>query len=91
MQMADVWRPTKKKEKCIKVCLSEQIGDKRTVWKEDNQDVDGNKKLFWKDVSNVNGGKVESSNSILDSNGRLTLGEDMEDLGEDKKDMEGLF
>ena len=39
-----------------------------------NQDVNGNRKLFWK-VSKVNGGKVENSNRIKDGNGRLVLEE----------------
>ena len=40
-----------------------------------NQDVNGNTKLFWKEVSKVNGGKVENSNRITDGNGRLVLTE----------------
>ena len=38
-----------------------------------NQDVDGNRKLFWK---KVNGEKVEISSIIKDENGRLGVGED---------------
>ena len=41
-----------------------------------NEDVNGNKKLFWKEVSKVNGGKVDSCNRIKDGNERLELGED---------------
>ena len=40
-----------------------------------NQDVNGNRKLFWKEVSKANGGKVENSNRIKDGNGRLVLEE----------------
>ena len=40
-----------------------------------NQDVNGNRKLFCKEVSKVNGGKVENCNRIKDGNGRLTLEE----------------
>ena len=40
-----------------------------------NQDVDGNSKLFWKEASMVNGGKVGSCSKIKDENGRLALGE----------------
>ena len=40
-----------------------------------NQDVNGNRKLFWKEVSKAKGGKVESSNRIKDGNGRLILEE----------------
>ena len=35
-----------------------------------NQDIDGNKKLFWKVGSKVNGGKEESCSRIKDDNGR---------------------
>ena len=41
-----------------------------------NQDVNGNRKLFWKRVNNANEGKGENSNRIKDGNGRLALGED---------------
>ena len=37
------------------------------------QDVNGNRKLFWKEVSKANGGKVEKSNRIKDGSGRLVL------------------
>ena len=40
-----------------------------------NQDVNGNRKLFWKEVSKVNGGKMENSNRIKDGNRRLALEE----------------
>ena len=40
-----------------------------------NQDADRSK-LFWKEVSKVYGGKVESCSRIKDENGRLALGED---------------
>ena len=36
-----------------------------------NQDVNGNRKLSWKEVSKVNGGKLENSNRIKDGNERL--------------------
>ena len=41
-----------------------------------NEDVNGKRKLFWKEVSNVKGGKVESCRRIKDGNGRLAKGED---------------
>ena len=40
-----------------------------------NQDVNGNRKLFWK-VSNVKDSTVESCSRIKDGNGRLAQGED---------------
>ena len=39
-----------------------------------NEDVSGNKKLFWKEVNNAKGGKVESCSRIKDGNGRLAQG-----------------
>ena len=47
--------------------VNEQFGKKM------NQDVDGNKKLFWKEV---NGGKGESCSKMKNGNGRLVLGAD---------------
>ena len=41
-----------------------------------NEDVNGNRKLFWKEVSNAKGGKVESCNRVKDGDGRLAQGED---------------
>ena len=40
-----------------------------------NKDVNGNRTLFWKEVSNVKGVKVESCNRIKDGNQRLRLEE----------------
>ena len=34
-----------------------------------NEDVNGNRKLFWKEVSNAKGGKVESCSRIKDGMG----------------------
>ena len=42
-----------------------------------NQNVGGNRKMFWKVVSKVNGGKVESCSRIKDGNGCLALGKDV--------------
>ena len=38
-----------------------------------NEDVNGNKKSFWREVSNAKGGKVkvESCSRIKDGNGRM--------------------
>ena len=36
-----------------------------------NQDVNGNRKFFWKDVNKANEGKVENSIRIKDGNGML--------------------
>ena len=59
--------------------VSEQFG-----WKM-NEDVNENRKLFWKVRSIEKGGKVESCSRIKDGNGRLALGED------EVKDLEGVF
>ena len=41
-----------------------------------NQDVNGNRKLFYKAVSKVNEGKVENCSRINDRNWRLVIGMD---------------
>ena len=41
-----------------------------------NEDVNGNRKLFWKEVNNAKGRKVESCSRINDGIGRLAQGED---------------
>ena len=38
--------------------------------------MSGNSKLFWKEVSNVNGGKVKSCRRIKNGNEKLALGKD---------------
>ena len=38
-----------------------------------NQDVNRNKRLLWKEVSNAYGGKVKNSKRIKDGNVRLVL------------------
>ena len=38
-----------------------------------NEDVNGNRKLFWRKVSKAIGGKVENSNRIKDGYERLAL------------------
>ena len=40
-----------------------------------NEDVDGNRKLFWKEVSNAKGGILECCSRVKDGNGRLAQGE----------------
>ena len=47
--------------------VQEQFGRKIS------QDVNGNRKLSWKEVNNANGGKVDNSKIIKDGNGRSTL------------------
>ena len=38
--------------------------------------MNGNRKLFWKEVSNAKGRKMASCSRIKDGNGRLAQGED---------------
>ena len=69
----EAYREEKRKVKrCIiqsKKKVNEQFGRKI------NKDMNGNKRLFWKEVINAKGGKVESCSSIKDGNGRLAQGE----------------
>ena len=44
--------------------------------REMNKDVNGNRKLFWKEVRDAKGGKVEICNRVKDGNGRLAQGEE---------------
>ena len=70
----EAYREEKRKVKrCIyqsKEKVNEQFGRKMS------QDVNGNSKLFWKDVSNAKGGKMESCSRLKEGNGRLAQGED---------------
>ena len=61
----------REEKKKVKLCIyegkkkvNEQFGRKM------NEDVNGNRKLFWKEVSNVKGEKVESCSRIKDGIGR---------------------
>ena len=58
----EVYREKKRKVKrCIiqsKKKINEQFGRKM------NEDVDGNRKLFWKNMSNAKGAKVESCSRV---------------------------
>ena len=40
-----------------------------------NQEVNRDRKLFWKEVNKASGGKVDNSNRIKDGSGRLMLEE----------------
>ena len=40
-----------------------------------NHYANGNRKFFWKEVSKMNGERVDNSNRIKDGNGRLVLKE----------------
>ena len=55
-QKKDVWKFTKKRE-CLKV-ISKQEEVHEQFGRKINQDVNGNRKLFWKGVSMVNGGEL---------------------------------
>ena len=70
----EVYREEKRKvRRCIiqsKKKVNEQFGRKI------NEDVNRNRKLFWKEVSNAKGGKVETCSRVKDGNGRLAQWED---------------
>ena len=48
--------------------VNEQFGRKM------NKDIDGIRKLFWREVSKMKGWKVENWSRIKKANGRLALG-----------------
>ena len=67
------------KERCMEVYRKEKRKVKRCIYQRKNevnvqfrrklnQDIDGNRKLFWKEVS-----KVKSCSKIKDGNGRMAL------------------
>ena len=63
----------RKVKRCIiqsKKKVNEQFG--RNM----NEDMNGNRKWFWNEVSSVKGGKIESCSRVKDRNGRLVQGED---------------
>ena len=70
------------KERCMKAYIVEKGKVKRYMYQIEkkvneqfrrnmNEDVNGYRKFFWKEVSNVKGGKVESCSRIKDGNERL--------------------
>ena len=70
----EAYREEKRKVKrCIiqrkKKKVNEQFGRKI------KEDVNGNRKLFWKEVSNTIGGKVEGCSRIKEGKGRLAVEE----------------
>ena len=68
----EVYKVEKRKVKrCIYQSKKEVQGE---FGRKMNQDVNGNRKLFWMEVSK-NERKVENSNRIKDGNGRLILEE----------------
>ena len=70
----EVYKEEKRK---VKMCIYQNKKEvNEQFWRKTNQDVYGNRKLFWKEVSKVNGGKVENCSRVKDGKGRLTLGED---------------
>ena len=66
------------RERCLGVYKEEKRKVKSCTYQEHfgikmKQDVNGNSKLFWKEVSKANERKVENYNRIKDGNGRLVL------------------
>ena len=75
------------KERCMEAYREEKIKVKKCIYQSKkkvnehfrrkiNEDVNGNGKLFWREVSNAKGGKAESCSKIKEGNGRLAQGED---------------
>ena len=75
------------KERCLEVYKEEKRKVKRCIYQRKkevreqfrrkmNQYVNGNRKLFWKEVSKANGGKVENCSRIKNVNRMLVLGEE---------------
>ena len=56
----DAWKFTEKKRKNKKVYISEKKEIHEQFGRKVSQDINGNRKLFWKEVSKANREKVES-------------------------------
>ena len=75
---AETRRDKAPKERCIAAYKQEKRKVKRCIFpskneqfgRKINQIVGGNRKIFWKDESKANGGKVESCIRIRNRNGR---------------------
>ena len=65
----------KDEERKVKRCIYQSKKFQEEFGRKMNQDVNGNTKLFLKEVSKANVGKVKNSNRIKDGNGRLVLEE----------------
>ena len=66
------------KERCMEAYREKKGKVKRCVYqfgRKMNEDVNGNKKLFRKEVSKTNGGKVENCKRIKDGKRKLVLEE----------------
>ena len=72
MQEKDVWKFRKKKRGWLKdVYIKARRRFMKEFGRRKNQDGKGNMKLFWKEVSKANRGKVDNSSRIKDENGKL--------------------
>ena len=59
----------KEETRKVKSCIYHSIKEVNEKYRRKmNEDVDGNRKLFWKEVSNGKGGMVESCSRIKDGN-----------------------
>ena len=75
MQKKDAWRLTRKKRETLIVIYFRAKIRKINSSERRYQDIDGNRKLFWKEVIKVNGEKVESCSRIMAGDWRLAMGE----------------
>ena len=69
----------RREEKRLKVYFKSKKDVNEQFGRKVNQDVNGNRKLFWKEVSKVSGRnmkKYEERSRVKDGNGRLVLRED---------------
>ena len=74
-QKKDVWKHTEKRK--VKRCIIQSIKKVNEQFgRKINKDVNGNRKLLWKKVSNAKGGKLESCSRVKGGNGRLAQEED---------------
>ena len=73
LQKKDVWKLIEKRRKYKGVLIYHSKKEVSESCRKMNQDVNRNRKRFWKEVSEVNEVKVECCIRVKDGNGRLAL------------------
>ena len=82
-QKEDVWKCTEEKRKVKRCVIRSKKKVNEQFGKKINEDVNGNRKLFWKEVCNAKGGEMQQSKGWKWEAG--TGG------GRSKKDLKGVF
>ena len=76
MEKKDLWKRTERRERFKRCIIQSKKKVNEQFERKMNEDINGNRKLFWKEMSNAKGGKVGSCSRVKDGYGRLAQGED---------------